>query len=85
MLEKAEAYRGKNIDLRKADATEIPFNSDFFDLVQCTVLLNKIRNYRKCMSSGSLPTLVDRSQMKIEEKITDNGIMALYLLIHAGC
>lgn len=140
MLEKAEARLGKNVDLRKADATEIPFNSDFFDLVLCMLVLHEMddnirykvlkemhrvvkqngrvlvidfhagkariplgslfktiiyisefaagsrhfRNYRQFMSSGGLPTLIDRSQMKIEKKkITDNGTMALYLVVPA--
>ncbi len=140
MLEKAEARLGKDVDLRKADATEIPFNSDFFDLVLCMLVLHEMddnirykvlkemhrvvkqngrvllidfhagkarlplgslfktiifisefaagsrhfRNYRQFMSSGGLPTLIDRSQMKIEKKkITDNGTMALYLVVPA--
>ncbi|HEY5702379.1 MAG TPA: methyltransferase domain-containing protein [Gammaproteobacteria bacterium] len=140
MLEKAKARLGKNVDLRKADATEIPFNSDFFDLVLCMLVLHEMddnirynvlkemhrvvkqngrvlvidfhagkarlplgslfktiifisefsagsrhfRNYRQFMSSGGLPTLIDRSQMKIEKKkITDNGTMALYLVVPA--
>jgi ubiquinone/menaquinone biosynthesis C-methylase UbiE len=140
MLGVAQARLEKEADLRKADASQLPFETDFFDLVLCMhvlhemnsdvrsrvleeikrvvkpngrillidyhtgkprplrgwfyktiILLSEIaaggrhfRNYRHFMSTGGLPTLIEKSQLRIDKKrIVGNETMGLYL-VRAG-
>jgi ubiquinone/menaquinone biosynthesis C-methylase UbiE len=140
MLGVARTRLGKEADLRKADASQLPFDTDCFDLVLCMLVLHEMdsdvrsrvfeeikrvvkpggrillidyhtgrprllrgwffktiillseiaaggrhfRNYRHFMSAGGLPTLIGRSQLKIDKKrIVGNGTMGLYL-VRAG-
>ncbi len=51
MLEVARARLGANADLRKADATKMPYETDFFDLVLCMLTLHEMDD---CVRSGVL-------------------------------
>lgn len=42
MLEVARARLGENADLRKANATKMPYETDFFDLVLCMLTLHEM-------------------------------------------
>jgi ubiquinone/menaquinone biosynthesis C-methylase UbiE len=137
MLEIARTRLGENADLRQGDATNMPYENGFFDLVLCMLVLHEMdddvrsdvlgeikrvvkpdgrillidfhagkprpfrgwlsklviilseiaagrrhfQSYRHFMSIGGLPSLIQRSQLKIEkDRVVGDDTMALYLL-----
>jgi len=137
MLEVAKARLGKDADLRLADATDMPYEAAFFDLVTCMLALHEMdermrsevvgeikrvlkpdgrillidfhhgtprpikgwltkvvillaeiaagrrhfRNYRRFMSTGGLPRLIEDMALSAEKQKTVGGdTLSLYLL-----
>jgi ubiquinone/menaquinone biosynthesis C-methylase UbiE len=44
MLEIARTRLGENADLRQVDATELPYDTDFFDLILCMLVLHEMED-----------------------------------------
>ena len=140
MLDRARARLGESADLRLADATRMPFDDGFFDLVVCMLALHEMdpgvrdavldemarvagprgrvlvidfhcgsprpikgwttklvilmseivaglrhfRNYRRFMSAGGLPPLIERRQFSIEKQMTVGGNTLVLYLLRAG-